>query len=139
MRGWVSLWTPRSRAVGATVAAVAAVAGLLIVGAGRGHPAQQVRLLSGAAWLASSSVGQVSLLDGSSAEVAAQVQVAPRGNDLQVVQQGATAYAIDRTAGTIRRVDGATFTLTQAESPIPDAGAGLTAFAGTDTVYALDT
>jgi len=126
--------------VGTVAVAVAAVvAGVMIVGLDRGYPAQQVRLLSGAAWLASSQVGQVTLLDGSSAEVAAQLQVAPPGNTLNVTQQGSTAYAIDRTAGTIRRVDGATFELTPPGSPIPDAHGGLTGFAGEDTLYTLDT
>src|SRR5205807_5143537 len=56
-----------------------------------------------------------------------------------VVQQGANAYAIDRTAGTLRRVDGATFTSTAPASPIPGAGSGLSAFADPHTVYTLDT
>src|SRR5215470_3404510 len=123
----------------ALVAATVAVAGVTVTGLGRGYPAEQVRLLSGAAWLPSPAAGQVTLLNGPSAEVAAQLQVAPAGNLLDVVQQGSTAYAIDQTAGTIRRIDGATFELTQPESPIPDARGGLTAFAGPETLYALDT
>jgi PKD domain-containing protein len=129
---------PAVRIAVALVAATAAVAGMTVAGMGRGYPAEQVRLLSGSAWLASSAAGQVTLLDGSSAEVAAQLKVAPAGNHLDVVQHGATAYAIDQAAGTIRRIDGATFELTQPESPIPDAR-GLTAFASPETVYALDT
>jgi hypothetical protein len=121
------------------LAPVLVLASVVVFGVDRGYPAQEVRLLSGAAWLASPQVGQVTLLDGSSAEVAAQVQVAPAGDSLDVVQQGSTAYAVDRTAGTIRRVDGATFEVTPPASPIPDARAGLTAFANPNTVYALDT
>src|SRR5262249_19780863 len=65
--------------------------------------------------------------------------VAPRGNRLDVVQQGASAYAVNHTNSTIRRVDGATFDVTPPASPVPDAGAGLHALAGPDVVYALDT
>src|SRR6266545_1040409 len=79
-------------------AATLAVAGALFVAGMRGgYPTTRPQLLSGAAWLASAQVGQVTLLDGSSAEVAAQVQVANRGDRLDVVQQAATAYAVNRS------------------------------------------
>jgi len=117
---------------------VVVAAGLVLAAAVGGYPAARPRLLSGAAWLASAQVGQLTLLDGSSVEVAAQVQVAPKGNRLDVVQQDATAYAIDRTAGSWRRVDGATFELSPPSTPIPDAGGGLLAFAGPHGLYALD-
>lgn len=80
---------------------------VIIVGAGHGYPQQQSAMGSGAAWLVPAKVGQLALLDGTSAEVAAQVQVAPAGDAITVVQQGSTAYAIGRTAGTVRRVNGA--------------------------------
>ncbi|MEV4315031.1 hypothetical protein [Actinocrispum sp. NPDC049592] len=115
------------------------VGGVVVAGQDDGHPAQQVQLLPGAAWLPSSRVGQVTLLDGSSVEVAAQLQAAPPGNALDVVQQGATAYVIDQTAGTVRRVDGATFELTSPASPIPDAHAGLTAIPSRNSLYTVDT
>src|SRR5262245_44604760 len=126
----------RSLATGAIAVGLAAAVSVAV--AGRGHPAVQPRLLSGAAWLASARVGQLTLLDGSSAEVAAQVQVATRGDRLDVVQHGARAYAVHRTAGTIRRVDGATFELTPPATPIPDARDGLLAIAGPHALYALD-
>ncbi|MBP2326171.1 hypothetical protein JOF56_006556 [Kibdelosporangium banguiense] len=115
------------------------VAGAVVFGADAGTPAQTPRLLSGSAWLPSPKVGQVTLLDGSSTEVAAQLQVAAPGTNLDVVQHGTTAYAIDRTAGTIRRIDGATYTMTPPEAPIADSGNGLTAFAASNALYAVDT
>ena len=121
------------------LATAAVVAALVLVGIRGGYPAAQPRLLSGSAWLTSSQVGQVTLLDGSSAEVAAQVQVAARGERLDVVQRGADAYVVNRSAGSIRRVDGATFTPSPPATPIPDARGGLQAFAGEETLYALDT
>jgi hypothetical protein len=133
------LQRPWARA-GLAAAACAVAAGLLgVFGAQDGYPAQDVRLLSGSAWLASARVGQLTLLDGLSAEVSAQVQVAPVNDVLEVVQQGSTAYAVNKTAGTIRRLDGATFELTDSQTPLPGAGAGLTAFAGENALYVLDT
>src|SRR6266511_4416814 len=117
---------------------VAVLAGALVVTAGmKGYPADRPRLLSGAAWLASSQVGQVTLLDGSSAEVAAQVSVAAKGERLDVVQQGSTAYVVNRSAGSLRRVDGATFEVSAPVTPVDDARGGLVAFAGPQWV--LDT
>jgi len=124
-------------AVGIVTLGVVVAAG--VVGARGAYPADRPRLLSGAAWLASTQVGQLTLLDGSSAEVAAQVGIAPPGNQLDVAQQGSVAYAVDRTAGSIRRVDGTTFEPTPAAAPLPDARDGLRAFAGTDVLYVLDT
>src|SRR5205814_9212983 len=133
--------TGRSRlgglAVGIGTLGLVVAAG--IVGARGAYPADRPRLLSGAAWLASTQVGQLTLLDGSSAEVAAQVGIAPPGNQLDVAQQGPVAYAVDRTAGSIRRVDGTTFEPTPAAAPLPDARDGLRAFAGSDVLYVLDT
>ena len=118
--------------------AVLALAGVVIAGARDGYPAQRPHQLSGAAWLASSQVGQLTLLDGTTADVAAQVRVARSGEILDVVQQGATGYAVNRSTGTVRRVDGATFDVGTAVSPVPAATGGLHAFAGPDAVYALD-
>jgi PQQ-like domain/PKD domain len=113
--------------------------GLVVAGATGGYSAQRPRLLSGAAWLASTQVGQLTLLDGASTETAAQVRVASPGDQLDVVQQGSSAYAVNRSTGAIRRVDGATFDVTPPVSPLPGARAGLRAFAGPNALYAVDT
>lgn len=123
--------------VGAGAAAAVVVAGMVVLGTG--HPSQGIRLTSGAAWLASAKVGQVTLLDGSTVEVAGQVPVAAVGNVIDVVQQGTSAYVVDKTANTIRRVDGATFTPTPPATPIPQVTGGLVAFAGANSLYAMDT
>jgi PKD domain/Divergent InlB B-repeat domain len=123
----------------AGTASVAGVAAMLAGGLHAGYPADRPRLLSGAAWLTTAQTGQLTLLDGSSAEVAAQVQVGQPGDRIDVVQQGSTAYAVNRSAGTIRRVDPATFQPGTAVTPIPDARAGLVAFAAAGSLVALDT
>jgi hypothetical protein len=126
--------------VAAALAAAAVAGGVAAVGISQGNNASEVHLLSGAAWLASAKVGQITLLDGSSAEVSGQVRVANPGDVLTVVQQGATAYAVNQTTGSIRRVDGATFAATNAATPIADVhGTGLTVVASPTTLYALDT
>nr|WP_042198707.1 PKD domain-containing protein [Kibdelosporangium sp. MJ126-NF4]CEL23505.1 Flagellar hook-length control protein FliK [Kibdelosporangium sp. MJ126-NF4]CTQ89119.1 Flagellar hook-length control protein FliK [Kibdelosporangium sp. MJ126-NF4] len=126
----------RGRVIALSAAASTVVGGAVLLGTG--DHGQDVRLLSGVAWFASAKVGQLTLLDGSSAEVAAQVQVGPAGNALEVVQQGANAYAIDQTAGTVRRIDGATFDMTEPQAPIPDARTGLTAIPGPASLYTVD-
>ncbi|ALG11440.1 hypothetical protein AOZ06_35330 [Kibdelosporangium phytohabitans] len=118
---------------------VIAVGGMAVAGVDSGNEVQDVKLLSGAAWLASGRVGQLSLLDGPSTEVSAQVQVSAPGSVLDVVQAGPNAYAVDQTAGTIRRIDGATFEVSAPESPIAGARGGLTAFAGSGKLYIVDT
>lgn len=129
----------RVRAVAAGAVGLVVIGGLLTIGSQGGYSADKARLQSGTAWLASSQVGQLTLLDGSSAEVASQVQIATPGSRLDVVQQGSTGYAIDRSTGSMRRVDGATFELSAPATPIPDAGDGLRAFAGPHALYAMDT
>src|SRR5262245_48166697 len=85
------------------LAVVVVVGGLAVAGTSEGYPAQRPQLLSGAAWFASTQVGQLTLLDGASAETAAQVRVASPGDQLDVVQSGSPAYAVNRSAGVIRR------------------------------------
>ncbi|MEV4314894.1 hypothetical protein [Actinocrispum sp. NPDC049592] len=130
----------RGRGAIAGVVAMVAVGGAVLVGLDQGNDVDTVRLLSGSAWFASAKVGQITLLDGASAEVSAQVRVAEPGDALSVVQQGATAYTVDQTTGTVRRVDGVNFVPTAPSAPIADVrGSALSLVAGPSTVYALDT
>jgi hypothetical protein len=115
-----------------------ALAGLLAVAFGSGAPEPHGRPLSGGVWLASDRAGQLTLLDSASAGVTAQLQVAKPGSGLDVVQDGSSAFSIDRSTGSIRRVDGATLQVTEPVVPIPGAGAGLRAFAGAGALYAVD-
>ncbi|MCE7011219.1 PKD domain-containing protein [Kibdelosporangium philippinense] len=135
----LSLRKPWIRNGFATGCAVAVLGGVAVAGMDSGHEVQNVKLLSGAAWLPSGRVGQLSLLDGTSAEVSAQVQVSQPGSVLEVVQAGPNAYSVDQTAGTIRRIDGATFEVSAPEAPIGGARSGLTAFAGSGKLYIVDT
>jgi hypothetical protein len=130
----------RGRGAIAGLVALVVAGGVVFVGVGHGNDAGAVRLLSGSAWFASAKVGQITLLDGASAEVSAQVKVADPGDALSVVQQGATAYTVNQANGTVRRVDGVTFEPTPPAAPIADVrDSALSLVAGPTTVYALDT
>ena len=137
--GGVQFGTRRGRALIIATVVLAVLALIVEVGWNNGHPANKVRLLSGAVWLPSSHTGQLTLLHGPSAEVAAQIQVAPPGHRLSVVQHDTTAYVINHTEGSLRRVDGATFKLTPPIRPIPDAGEGLQVYPSAATLFVLDT
>lgn len=96
------------RAVAGLVATGTLAAGAVMGWVESRQPVPAVRLHAGAAWVASNEVGQLTLLDGASAEVMAGVQVGGLGSDLSVAQQGATGYAVDRDRGAVVRIDGAT-------------------------------
>ncbi|OLF10370.1 hypothetical protein BU204_31700 [Actinophytocola xanthii] len=97
-----------------------------------------VRLHPGLAWVASNEVGQLTLLDGVSAEAVAGVPAGRRGMDLQATQQGATGYALDRDRGSVVRVDGATLTPSRPMVP-SEPGGRLAVFPTTDALYTLET
>jgi hypothetical protein len=118
--------------------AVPLLAAVLVASRGDGFPVSGLSLSGGGAWLASSEVGQMSLIDGASAELAAKVKVADPPTRLEAVQAGAGAYAIDRSRGTLVRVDGRTYETSPAVSVIPGASTGLQAFAGRQTLFVLD-
>ena len=61
------------------------------------------------------------------------------GNELEVAQQGSLAYVVNRTTGSVRRVDGATLLPTPAAPPPAQAGRGLQVFPGTGVVFVVDT
>jgi hypothetical protein len=130
---------PWGRAGTGALTSAAVLGALVVLGPQDGNHGTDVNLLSGSAWLSSGRVGQVTLLDGPTAEVAAQVQVAPVGDVLQLAQQGSDVYVVNQSAGSVRLVDGATLRISDPAYPLQGAGAGLTAFAGPNSLYALDT
>ncbi|MBL7488384.1 PKD domain-containing protein [Frankia sp. AgB1.9] len=85
--------------VGVTVVVVA-------VGRSRGEHARSVSLPEGEAWLVSSAAGQVSLIDGSTAQVLTQVSVSAA--QLAGVQAGSDEF-VTAGNGSLRRIDGATY------------------------------
>jgi hypothetical protein len=133
-----ALRTRRARAWAGTAAVLVFLAGVVVLGADRAHQAPLVRLHGGAAWLASNKVGQLTLLDGSSAEVAARVSVAAPGSPIRASQLGSTGYALNRWDGSVVRVDGATQQAGRPTNPLAATGDQLTAFPTAHTLYVLD-
>lgn len=111
---------------------------LATVGLSQRYPAFQVHLRQGAIWLASNQAGQLTLLDGSSEEVAARIKVAEPDTKLLAVQLGSTGYAVNQKAGTITRIDGATFEPSTPPPPLPGAENELSLVPAQDALYALN-
>ena len=85
---------------------------------------QRWNLLAGSAWVPS-RVGQVTLLAGASARPIASVAVGRSGDDLSVTQTDTAAYVVDQSAGTVNRVDSATFDVSPAYTFAASGGANL--------------
>ncbi|MDX8029949.1 PKD domain-containing protein [Lentzea sp. BCCO 10_0856] len=128
----------RRRLFAWTATTIAAATALAFAGLAEQYPAPEVRLHPGVVWLASNGIGHLTLLDGTSEEVAASVKVADPGTKLGAVQQGSTGYAVNRGAGTVTRIDGATLIAGAAATPLPGAENALTIVPAADAVYALN-
>ncbi|SMD27517.1 PKD repeat-containing protein [Kibdelosporangium aridum] len=122
--------TKRWSAIAATVASLASI---VVLGMDQAHQAPRVRLHGGAAWLVSSQVGQLTLVDGASAEVAARVPVAPPGSPLRSAQLGSTGYVLNQRDGSVVRVDGATL-----EPSTPSSSSADRLFPTVHAVYTVD-
>lgn len=104
-------------------------------GARQGYPGDHTDLAIGSAWLASDATGQLTLVNGSTATVSAQVTVGPISTRLGVAQLGAAGYAALPT-GEVARVDAATWGTVRS-----DVTAGPTSpelFPSGDLLYAVD-
>jgi PKD repeat protein len=130
----------RSPAAALQVGAALVVFSLLgvAVAQGQADPPAQLDLRGGGAWVASSTVGQLTLIDGGTAEVAARVQVAETAADVLAVQAGTVGYALDRGQGTVRRIDPATFVAAAPVEVIEGARGDLSAHPHGDVVYVVD-
>lgn len=122
-----------------TAALVVLGGGSLAALTGTGHPSVRFDTLGGTVWVASDGPGQLALVDGPTAVVAARVAVATPGDVLQVTQHHGTGYVVDRTLGSVVRVDGSTWRHGAASQPFADAGPGLHAVAGDDVLYVVET
>jgi hypothetical protein len=108
--------------------------GVAAVSLADGPSARAVSLDDGAAWLVSSGVGQAALLDGSSAQVVAQLPVGK--GDLSVAQSGVNVFVANSTTGNVLRIDGATLAKS-APARFAEPGQPLTVFPGRTAVYTV--
>src|SRR5688572_22567603 len=95
------------RTAASLMATVVTVVGL-VWGNSRSIPDVRSHMHSGAVWLNSREMGYVTLVDGPSARVAANVAVARPWDKLRIAQQGPHGLATNLDNGTLTRVDGAT-------------------------------
>jgi PKD repeat protein len=120
-------------------ATLAVVALIVVLGVDRGYVAPRIRMHAGTAWVASTRVGHLTLLDGPSGEVAARVEVAAPGSQLTAGQDGATGYGANRADGSVTRIDGTTLAKSAAITPVQGARTGLAIFPTEHVLYAVDT
>ncbi len=71
------------------------------------RPEASFDLADGSAWLPSTAIGGVSLLDGGAGSIATSLGVAAPGDALKVVQSGSDALIVNESEGTVSRLDGA--------------------------------
>lgn len=118
---------------------VAAGCGLILAAAREdGFSAQAVDLGAGSVWVASTGPGQLALLDGASAQIAVKLRVAQDNDDVVAVTGTGAGYAVNRTTGTVVRVDGATWHPGDAHILIGGSAGGLDAIAGDGSLYVAD-
>jgi hypothetical protein len=120
------------------LSAFAVVAAGVVVASGSGYPEHLLDSVSGALWLASSDPGQVALVDGPTGEVVVQLAVATPGDDLVSAQSGETGYVVNRTMGSLERIDAGTWQVGQPSTAIEGAGAGLAVVTSPTALYAVD-
>jgi hypothetical protein len=118
------------------------VVGVTVLGLNNMHPSGELRLRSGAAWLTSNAVGQLTLLNGATADVSAQVPVGHPGGSLASAQRGTTGYAVDLYDGSVSVIDGGTFRPVHRAIPLPAVPPGtrmqMHVLVGRENLYALD-
>lgn len=125
------------RHVVAVLAGALVLVGLTAVARDEGFPTAAVDVGGGTVWVASPTVGQLALLSGPSGALAVRVKVADARQDLLAVQAGETGYALNRTTGTVVRVDPVSWQKIE-KRPLEGAGEGLGLTAGRDAVFAVD-
>jgi hypothetical protein len=119
--------------------ATATLAGGFAVGliADDGGHAEARRLGSGAAWFGSPRTGVVALIDGASSSRITRLPRAIANTETDVVQEQHGALLVDRAAGSVRRVDGATWDLSPPRPVSTRGDARLAVYAGGGAAWAL--
>jgi hypothetical protein len=132
-------WPRRRTLVVQLALLLSLVAGLVLVGRSPGYTGYHVDLTSASAWLPSSQVGQIALVDGTTAQVTAKKVVAPPRHTLGLVQRNQDAYVVDRVSGDLSRVDGAAYGLTKhPQVNGKNGGQDVDLYAGTKALYVYD-
>ncbi|WP_432830952.1 right-handed parallel beta-helix repeat-containing protein [Dactylosporangium sp. CA-092794] len=118
--GWLMRYSrsTRVRRALALCAGTMLAAGFIAVGANHAAPPAHPRFTSGSIWLTSRGVGQLTLVDGVSAKVAANVRVGAANSRFVATQADAAGYVFDADNGAVVGVSAATLsTVTQRLRP----------------------
>jgi hypothetical protein len=119
------------------LAPLVALGGFGLLARAGGSPPARVDLRAGGAWVAS-TVGLMTLIDGSSAQVVARVDVGEASSGLTAVQAGAVGYAVDGERGTVVRIDPRTYAPGPPTRVVTGASEDVVARATRQSVYVLD-
>ena len=103
--------------VGVGVLTVALLAAVVIAGVvvSDAPEARSMDLGSGSAWFASRRARAAVLIDGASGDSIKRVAGALASDQVEVEQDGSSALVVDRAAGTVARIDGATWLPSEAK------------------------
>ena len=111
-RGFGGLFSkPARSAAGAVLAALVVVSSVLVL---RSEARSEVLpdLSDGQAWLRSTGVGYLSLVDGASGEVVGSFSVAKAADDFEIQSEGSDAIVVNYSDNTIRRMLARTWEIT---------------------------
>ena len=111
-RGFGGLFSkPGSTAAGAVLAALVVISSVLVL---RSEARSEVLpdLSDGHAWLRSTGVGYLSLVDGASGDVVGSFRVAKAADDFEIQSEGSDAIVVNRSDHTIRRMLARTWEIT---------------------------
>ncbi|MBO3752401.1 right-handed parallel beta-helix repeat-containing protein [Streptosporangiaceae bacterium NEAU-GS5] len=79
----------------------------IFAGLAGAYPSGPLPLRTGLAWLESSGIGELTLVDGTAGAPVSSVVVGPSGTGGQLTQVGTTAYFLNSATGTVSRADAA--------------------------------
>lgn len=125
------------RGAAVVLAPLVALGGFGLLARAGGSPPARVDLRAGGAWVAS-TVGLMTLIDGSSAQVVARVDVGEASSGLTAAQAGPVGYAVDGERGTVVRIDPRTYAPGPPTRVVTGASEDVVARATRQSVYVLD-
>jgi hypothetical protein len=120
------------------LAAIVAAGGLVAMARADGFSAAGFHVGTGQVWEASTGPGQLALLDGASGKVVVKVRVATDNQDLVAVQGSNAGFAVNRTTGSVVRLDDSTWAASAPVQLIGNATAGLAVAATSGVLVAID-
>ncbi|MBO3753142.1 hypothetical protein J5X84_44525, partial [Streptosporangiaceae bacterium NEAU-GS5] len=124
----------RKRALGVCLA-VAVLSVVVFAGFAGAYPSGPLPLRTGLAWLESAAIGQLTLVDGTSAAAVSNVAVGPPGTYGYVTQVGTRAYFLNPVDGSVSKVEASRSTAAVAAAPHPERGDAI--LANQQTVFVL--